>query len=250
MNFELTQKQNIGEFIEIFKFIKNLSDYVTFSCSDQGINIQVMDSSHVSLLDINIKNTWFVVYSCKEPYIFSLYNNDLVKILKTVSAKVEYLKCDVDDEHFNIHFMHKDYEKHYQLNEIDIEQELMGCEDYETDLDFKISLSVLDEYMGSIFGEDIEIKCKNDVLYLISYDEKNQKTNITLKTDRLEEFNVVDDYDETFKISANYMMYIAKFKKMDNVHVYLNEDKPVFFHMVKDGFDFRYYVAMKTEDTD
>ena len=248
MEFELNEKQKLSEFIEIFKFIKHLSDHVSFSCNLEGIQIQVMDSSHVSLLDLTIQVCWFGTFSCEEPLIFSLCNDDFNKILKTVPAKGNYLKCTVDDEHFHIYFTHKDHDKHFQLNTIDIDQEIMHCEDYESDLDFKIAIPVLDEYMGSIFGEDIEIKCVDDLLYLISFDDKNQKTSITLKTDCLEEFNVVDDYDASFKISAKYMTFIAKLKKIDFIHIFLNEGKPVFFHMVQEGFNFRYYVALKSDE--
>ena len=250
MEFELNEKLKLSIFIEIFKFIKNLSDYVSFSCNLDGIQIQVMDSSHVSLLDLALQANWFGTYICETPIIFSLCNNDFIKILKTVPAKGNYLKCLVDDEHFHIQFKQKDHDKHFQLNIMDIEQEIMCCEEYESDLDFKISIPILDDHMGSIFGEDIEIKCKDDLLYLISYDDKNQKTDITLKTECLEEFNVVDDYDASFKFCAKYMMFISKLKKIDHIHIYLNEGKPVFFHVTEEGFNFRYYVALKSDEDD
>ena len=53
------------EWIEIIKFTKNLTQYVTMICNSENMNIQLMDDSHVSLLNIDIPSTWFDSYNCE-----------------------------------------------------------------------------------------------------------------------------------------------------------------------------------------
>ena len=62
MKFIIKEETKIVQFIELFKFMKNLSQYVTLNCTEERINIQILDESHVSLLDIKFKGEWFSEY--------------------------------------------------------------------------------------------------------------------------------------------------------------------------------------------
>ena len=47
MKFQIKDVSKAYEFIELIKFIKNLSSDITCQCVKEHIYIQVMDSSHV-----------------------------------------------------------------------------------------------------------------------------------------------------------------------------------------------------------
>ena len=51
------------QWIELFKMIKNLNSYCTISVKEEELYIQIMDDSHVCLLNINIEKWWFESYS-------------------------------------------------------------------------------------------------------------------------------------------------------------------------------------------
>ena len=67
------------EWIELFKFIKQLNQHVTFMCKQDQLYIQLMDDSHICLIDITIPSTWFTLYE-SENQTFSIMTGILVKI--------------------------------------------------------------------------------------------------------------------------------------------------------------------------
>ena len=148
------------EWIEIIKFTKNLTQYVTMICNSENMNIQLMDDSHVSLLNIDIPSTWFDSYNCEESFTFSFNNNIISKILSlyTKNTKSEF---EVDEEKFYIHFLNNNENKYFQVNLVDIDSDILEPQMNDTDLDFSLSTKVLDNYLNdlSIFGENIEIQC-------------------------------------------------------------------------------------------
>lgn len=250
MKFIIEEEKKIVQFIELFKFMKNLSQYVTLTCMEKTIHIQMMDESHVCLLNIKFNANWFSEYKYDKPETFSLNNIIFNKILNVYTIG-SILECENDDERFNISFLHKLQNKYFTFHLIDIEKDILSSE-YETDLDFSIKTKLLDKYINdiSVFGEEIEISCKNDKLYLSSKNEEG-KIIIEIENDNLEVFNVVDNYDKSFKFCLKYIQYITKLKIVfDVTHIYLNEDYPIMFTFDNIDIEIKYYIAPKINDDD
>ena len=79
MRLQITEVSKAFEWIELFKFIKQLNQHVTFMCKKNELYIQLMDDSHICLIDITIPSTWFTSYE-SENQTFSVMTNILVKI--------------------------------------------------------------------------------------------------------------------------------------------------------------------------
>ena len=89
MEFEINEEVKIVQFIELFKFMKNVSQYVSMICTEELINIQLLDDSHVSLLDIKFKCSWFTSYNCVKPVTFSINNLIFNKILNLYTLGID-----------------------------------------------------------------------------------------------------------------------------------------------------------------
>ena len=73
---------NVSNFKEIFKALKNITDSINFVCTQDGINIQCLDREHASLITIKIKVNTFSLYNCPNAVSFGIKTNDLNQILK------------------------------------------------------------------------------------------------------------------------------------------------------------------------
>ena len=52
--------------------------------------------------------------------------------------------------------------------------------------------------------------------------------NIDIQKDKLDEFNVIDDYEETFQYSMKYIQYITKLKIIfTKIHLFLDKNSPL-----------------------
>jgi proliferating cell nuclear antigen len=250
MKFVIKEHDKISEFIELIKFMKNLSQYTTMMCNTENIHIQLLDDSHVSLLDINIPNEWFESYECDEPLTFSVSNIILSKLF-ALYTKESVMETEIDEEKYHLSYLNDKENKYFTICLIDIDKELLSPVIQDTDLDFSLNTSLLDHYLSdlSIFGEDLEIICNNDTLYLITEgDEGTMKIEVSVKS--LVEFNVVDDYKFHCKYASKYLQYISKLKKSyKNVHLYLDDNSPLLITFNNDGgIKINYFIAPKIND--
>ena len=65
--------------------IKDLVPNANWECSSSGINVQAMDSSHVSLVSISLEADGFEPYRCDRNVILGMETANLSKILKCAS---------------------------------------------------------------------------------------------------------------------------------------------------------------------
>lgn len=69
-------------FKKLIDSVKDLVNDGNFICSQTGITLQAMDSSHVSLVALHLKSTGFDHFRCDRPVTLGLNLTSLAKILK------------------------------------------------------------------------------------------------------------------------------------------------------------------------
>merc|ERR1712151_138195 len=62
--------------------IKDLCKDVNFDCSEKGIQVQSMDSSHVALVSLLLRESAFSEFKCDRPTSLGMNVDSLAKILK------------------------------------------------------------------------------------------------------------------------------------------------------------------------
>ena len=67
----------------------------------------------------------------------------------------------------------------------------------------------------------------------------------------MDSFNVVDDYNASFKFCLKYIQYITKLKIVfDVTHIYLNENLPIMITFDNIDIEIKYYIAPKINEDD
>jgi len=62
--------------------IKDLCKDVNFDCSEKGLQVQSMDSSHVALVSLLLRESAFSDFKCERPTSLGMNVESLAKILK------------------------------------------------------------------------------------------------------------------------------------------------------------------------
>jgi len=65
--------------------IKDLCKDVNFDCSEKGLQVQSMDSSHVALVSLLLRESAFAEFKCERPTSLGMNVDSLAKILKMCS---------------------------------------------------------------------------------------------------------------------------------------------------------------------
>eukprot|EP00441_Pelagodinium_beii_P044730 CAMPEP_0197620246 /NCGR_PEP_ID=MMETSP1338-20131121/1111_1 /TAXON_ID=43686 ORGANISM="Pelagodinium beii, Strain RCC1491" /NCGR_SAMPLE_ID=MMETSP1338 /ASSEMBLY_ACC=CAM_ASM_000754 /LENGTH=169 /DNA_ID=CAMNT_0043189379 /DNA_START=52 /DNA_END=558 /DNA_ORIENTATION=+ len=74
--------------------MKDLCKDVNFDCSEKGLQVQSMDSSHVALVSLMLRESAFAEFKCDRPASLGMNIDSLTKILKMTgtndSLKIRY----------------------------------------------------------------------------------------------------------------------------------------------------------------
>jgi DNA polymerase III sliding clamp (beta) subunit (PCNA family) len=189
--------------------------------------IQMMDSSHVCLVEIKFPSSWFQEYesideviSCSSAVlvkIFSLYTTDTMIEIASTEDKLE------------IHLLNVVQNKHFEIPLLDIDQDLLSPSITDSLMDFSIKSKVFDKYLQEIllFGEDIKIESKDEKIFLHSANDDG-KIQIEIEGDNLEEFNVVEDFVFTASYPLRYLLLVSKLALVyQQVHLFMDDQSPM-----------------------
>ena len=227
MKFKLNDIQKVAEWVEIFKFIKNINKHVTFMAKKNELYIQMMDSSHVCLVEIKFPSSWFLFYESVDE-VFSCSSAVLVKIFGLYTSDT-IIEIESTDEKLEIHLFNLIQNKHFEIPLIDIEQDLLTPSITDSLMDFSIKSKVFDKYLQEIllFGEDIKIESRDEKIFLHSSNDEG-KIQIEIEGDNLEEFNVVENFVFNASYPLRYLLLVSKLSLVyQEVHLFMDDNSPM-----------------------
>lgn len=249
MKLILETHEKAQKWIEVFKIIKNLNSYATICSKEDSMFIQIMDDSHVCLMNINIEKEWFDVYESNEE-TFSFMSNIVVKILHLYSEGAK-MCIETNDDNMNIRFIYPDKsEKIFEIHLIDIDHDILEPQNIEGSVEFEMKTKVLDKYISEmlLFGDNMEFACFEENIYMKSFGEEG-KYILKLPHDNMDELIVEDDLKLKTKISLKYLSYITKSNiAFQQLTIKIQKDVPIEVDILEDNMEIRYYIAPKISD--
>ncbi|GAB5369961.1 hypothetical protein AAMO2058_001451100 [Amorphochlora amoebiformis] len=244
------------------KLIDSMKDLVTdanFDCNAEGISLQAMDTSHVSLVALHLREDGFDMYRCDRNKALGINTGSLTKILKCAGSD-DIITLKADDKGDSVTCMFespkKDRISDFELKLIDIDSEHLGIPDTDYKCVVKMPSSEFKRIVTEIgvMGETVTISTsKESVKFSVSGDMGTG--NITLRkntnVDKKEEAISIQTEEE---ISQNFALrYLTMFAKAtplsDYVTLSMTADIPlvVEYKIEKKGY-IRYYLAPKIEE--
>jgi proliferating cell nuclear antigen len=119
-------------FKRVIDALRDLQKEVNFECNEKGMHLRMMDSSHVSLVDLVILESAFVSYRADRPKVLGMSLADLGKVFKLCGNDDSMtLRCDdtADSVQFLFENQSGDQTCTYDLKLLDLEQETLGVPD-------------------------------------------------------------------------------------------------------------------------
>ena len=95
-------------FKKIIESIKDLVKMVNIDVNNKGISIQAMDSCHVALVSLSLREKAFAYYTCQKPLTLGLTIENVAKILKLAGNDDSLtLQCEEDPSSLRFKFESK-----------------------------------------------------------------------------------------------------------------------------------------------
>jgi len=245
------------------KMIGAIGDLVTdanFDCTSNGLSLQAMDSSHVSLVSMILRADGFEPWKCDGDCQLGIHLDHLNKVLKCMGAKDEMeLKYKEGADECEFVFRSPDEEKvaHFNLKLMEIDSEHLGIPDTEYKSTVRMSSAEFQRICRdlSVLGDTLTIGVnKDDVQF--SVNGEIGKGEMTLRSstasDGGEEEATDIDCKEPVKLTfaMRYLNFFTKATNLSkNVQLSLSPEVPLMVEYQIDEVGYvRYYLAPKIED--
>jgi proliferating cell nuclear antigen len=89
---------------KVLESVKDLLRQATWDCSDTGIQLQAMDTSHVSLVSINLSSEGFDKFWCERQLSMGMNLESMAKILRC-SSKDDFVTIRTEDQADTVSFI-------------------------------------------------------------------------------------------------------------------------------------------------
>jgi len=151
----------------IIDAVRELCKEVSFECSDKGIVLQEMDSSHVALTGLHMKEGAFEIYRCDREKVLGLSVESLTKIFRlcgTDDAVTIRHEDDADAVQFILANDMDDRISKVAVKMLDVEKEQLEVPEMETSVSVKMPSQELARICRDLaqFGDNIIINCTKD----------------------------------------------------------------------------------------
>lgn len=244
------------------KLLESFKDLVTegnLDCSSTGVALQAMDSSHVSLVDVNLRAEGFDPYRCDRNITLGVNFSFLSKILKCAgNDDVVTLRSEDSADSLSLTFESQNQEKvaDYEMKLMNIDMEHLGIPETDYDAVVRMPSHEFQRICRDLgqFGESVIISCTKDGIRFASQGD-NLSGNVTLRQNACvdkEDEQVTIELQEpvTLTFALRYLNFFTKATPLSN-QVCLSMSKAIPLsveYRIGDLGHIKYYLAPKIEE--
>jgi len=245
---------------KILDAIKDLLNEATFDCSESGMQLQAMDNSHVSLVNLNLRSDGFDKFRCDRNVSMGMNLGSLYKILKcAANDDVVTIKAQDNADIVSFTFEAKDGDcvSDFDMKLMNLDQEHLGIPETDYACIIKMPSGQWARIVRDLsqFGESITIACtKQGVKFSATGDIGTGNIKLAQTTNVDDDDAVSIDLQEpvTLTFAARYLNSFAKAVGLSKqVQLSLSQEVPLVVEFKIENIGYvRYYLAPKIEDED
>lgn len=246
------------------KIIESVKDLVTeanLDCASTGITLQAMDSSHVSLVALNLRSDGFDKFVCEKSVSLGLNLALLSKVLKCADNDDVITIRASDSDSITFMFESKGQEKlsEFEMKLMEIDADHLGIPNTDYKCNIKMPSSEFQKICRdlAVLGETATIACSKEGVKF-SVDGDAGTGNITRRqnvdSDKKEHEHTIIDMEEpvALKFALQYLSSFAKATPLSpQVHLHMSPGVPlVVEYPIENMGGVRFYLAPKIEEAD
>lgn len=244
---------------KVLEATKELIQEANFEVSSTGITLQAMDSSHVSLVALNLRSDGFEHFRCDRSFSMGLNLNNMAKMLKC-AGNDDIITMKAADNGDTVSFVfeapNQERVSEFELKLMDITSENLGIPDTEYSATVRMPASEFQRICKDLssIGDTVEISVtKEGVRFATSGDigAANVICRQNITADKPEEQTVVDMSEQVaLTFALRYLISFAKATPLSpTVLLKLSKELPIVVeYKIADFGKAAYFLAPKIDE--
>lgn len=244
---------------DLLTVVQGVIEEINLEFTENGLEFQAIDSSHVSLVGLNLPSDSFISYVVQKRVNVGINLSSFLLILKTaeVDDVVKFKKQESDDTltiMFSKSFKTNDECSTYQLKLIEIDQEMLNIPDYEEFCEIRMPSKKFLKYCKDFqtFSDTVNITITNGEVVQASLDCDGEKAKgnkqLYHKADEIEIRTSVDKFKASF--SLRHLCQFAKSSLVSPVVVIkMKDESPIMLiYVLANKGHLTFFLAPKSEN--
>jgi len=243
---------------KIVEAIKELVTDATFDCSPDGMAVQAMDSSHVSLISMFLERDGFAEYSCVKRPQLGIKLDSMGKILKcSANDDVVTIRADEGGDVINFTFEGKTKVSDFELKLVTLESDSLAIPETEYAAVIQMSSSEFQRICKDLtcIGDTVTISCKKTFVEFSSAGDLGKgkisiKENEAMDADEDAKTHIKSQEPVELNFALRYLNFFTKATALSNkVTLSLSKEVPLVVEYQIENLGYiRYYLAPKIEE--
>lgn len=261
MNLVIQNPQKADCFASIFQHIKVFTEQINIFFEKEKMYIQSMDHSRVSIFEINIPAEWFDTYTHDAASTLKIgISAPIFHRILNAREKTQQMNLVFDTKDEDKMFVHftgvskSEFDKHFEVPLMDIDNEVMCIPDMEYDVEFALLSSNFANIINQLkmFGDDLEIECSEEKIMLASKSQEHGKMFVEIKIDDLTSFAINEGETIHINFSLNYLHNICLYNKLaKEMDIKICKNAPLkIVYNLQDGANMVFFLAPRMSDND
>ena len=239
---------NATLFKKINEAVKDLVKNMSLEFSSGGVVLNAMDSSHVSLVHMNIRSS-LSEYTCDTSEVISLNSDTLSKILKTCENDAE-ITCENKENKLTILTKFQNRTMNFAQNLLEIETDTMMVPDFEFPCRIEMSCSEFQKVCRDLreFGDDVKVTVSPSTIkfYTVSAGE-----HIQIDYNQTSSVRIFSEACIEMSYSLKYLIFFCKACPLaDFVHIFMGMEQPMRLKFpISETEQLSFYLAPKVDES-
>ena len=243
MEIVIRKSERADKFAAIFQHIKLFTEHIALTFDKTHMKMQCMDNAHVAILEMSLPSTWFDTYELSQSDVRIAFNATyLHRILSSrdKEQQIQMVYSSEDTDRLLIHLTKQDdfsgsdnastsngkqkekksatnnFDKHFELPLIDIEEEGMQIPDIEYAAELSMQSAQFADIINQLkmFGDTMEVQCSEERIALASTSQDQGKMFVEIGINDLSEFAIDEGADLALSFSLTYLKYFCAYSKI------------------------------------
>ena len=235
MNILINNADKADIFAGLFQHIKLFTEHINIMFESERMYLQAMDSSRVSVFEIELPNYWFDKYELSQNISIGINATILFKVLnardKRQTVSLTYKEDIGDILYIDFNSENKEiFNKQFEIPLMEIECEMMGIPDIESQADFTLNSISFASIIGQLqmFGDTLQFNCSEEEITLCSTSQETGKMTVNISMEDIDSFAINDGETVNLSFSLSYLHNICMYAKMaKDVEIKLTREYPM-----------------------
>lgn len=243
---------------KIMDAIKDLLTEATWDCTENGVSLQAMDSSHVALVSLKLDSQGFEEFRCDRNLSLGINLSSMSKIIRC-SANDDSITFRAHDDADTITFLfespNQERQSEYEIKLMDLDAEHLGIPEQEYGCIVTMPSTEFSRICRDLsqLGDSMTIACaKKNVQFSAKGDlgTGHVRLSQTAAADSDESVTIELNEPVSVTFAIKYLVNFCKAAPLSNkVRLSLSNDVPIVVEFQMEDLGYvRYYLAPKIDD--